>query len=228
MVQPVYDLFLKRGLAWKEQKLFWIGRSGSAQQYQLTGPDSQTRQIKIISFLCEDEKIIFRAFQDLFAGAICKLSEVLRGYFTFDVIQFEIMNAPWAWADFTALLTAHSKKLAVGERRLIQFGALWGVLHRRTEADFGRIESKLELTFCKPGAEAAAKFIKKQMVALATVPFDGIIFYDLSRDAFFAAESDFEILKVIFKGKESILDKKETCFYVHASSKSARSVSLLS
>ena len=182
-VLPLCDKWIQSGVEWKGMSLFWLGSESARQHYQLVNSESEKIETYVIQFFSEDEKIIFRAFQDWFNGAIKKAAEVSRGYFTFDVLQFGVADQPWSWPDFTALLISHAKKLAIEERRLIQFGSLWGILHKRTEMDWGRVESRLNLEFCKPTTDACVRWIKKQIMKSSIQPQARIVFRDLSRSA---------------------------------------------
>ncbi len=211
-------LFSQAGIDLQTAELFWAGSDEARQLYRLINSDGSGSEMTVISFVAEDEKIIFRAFQDWFAAAIRKVSDASRGYYTFDVLQFEVSDAPWSWNDFTALIIAHAKKLAVGERQIIQFGALWGVLHKRTEAEFGRVESKLTLYFCKPSIEALARFVKKQSSRLAKFP-GMTVFRDLSRTALCQNPADFEFMSNEFRLKQAGLNEVGSLIYWHPSAK---------
>lgn len=198
-VLPLLEKWIEEGAAdWMGMQMFWLGHEAGRQHYLLTHSEKPEINLFVVSVLSEDEKIIFRGFQDWYSQAIRKLSEVCRGYFTFDVLQFEIGDAPLSWNDFTNLLKAHALKLGVGENRLIQFSGLWGVLTRRTEADFGRVESKLNLEFCKPSPEACARLIKKQAAKLPPHSQTMLVFRDLSRSAICPNEFTDEFLSGLF------------------------------
>jgi len=223
-VPQIYALLLQSGLDWKDMQMLWMGSHGLSQRYHLIDAENQVHPVEVISFVQEDEKIIFRAFQDWFAGAIRKFAESARGYFTFDVIQFEMGSAPWSWADLTSLLLAHSKKLNVGERRLIQFGPLWGVLHKRTEADWGKVESKLELAFCKFSVEALARFIKKQISRPGFETVSSLVLRDLSQASFCEDPTAVEFLSNALRPKNSVNEGGCKIFYYHSRSKRLVSV----
>ncbi len=218
-VPQLQTLFVQAGIDLREWEMFWTGIEEGFQVFRLTGADGVSLPMKVMSFLSEDEKIIFRAFQDWFAASMRKVSDAARGYYTFDVLQYQIGDAPWSWNDFTALLTAHAKKLAVGERKLIQFGSLWGVLYKRTEAEFGRVESKLHLDFCKPAPEAVARFIKKQSAKIITAPLTLIVFRDLSRTPLCPNQADFELLTAVLSSKEGSAAGAGKLNYWHPASK---------
>ena len=218
-VPSLQAVFFNAGIDVKEGEMLWLGNDESAQRYRLIQATGESLEIKMVAFISEEEKIIFRAFQDWFAAAIRKVSDAVRGYYTFEVLQFEVGDAPWSWSEFSLLLIAHAKKLGVGERQLIQFGALWGVLHKRTEADFGRVESKLALHFCKPSIEALTRFIKKQCSQSPLASNLWIAFRDLSRTAFCPAQADFELLATEIRLKNAAALSSGNTFYWHPGSK---------
>ena len=216
LVLPLRDKWIQSGFEWKEMTLLWLGSESTRQNYQLVNSESVKIETYVIQFLSEDEKIIFRAFQDWFNGAIKKAAETSRGYFTFDVLQFGIADQPWSWPDFTALLISHAKKIVIEERRLIQFGSLWGVLHKRTEMDWGRVESKLNLDFCKPSTEACVRWIKKQIAKQPLQPQARIVFRDLSRSAICPETEKDEFLMQLTRLKAE--SQAEQILYWHVSS----------
>lgn len=212
---PLQEQWVSQGFReWKDKPLSWLGSDSSRQHYRWLSAE-ENMQMDVISILSEDEKIIFRAFQDWFNGAIRKASEAMRGYFTFDVLQFEIGDAPWSWNDFSNLLVAHSKKLSIDERRLIQFGTLWGVLQKRTEGDFGKFESKLNLDFCKTSPEAFVRFAKKIMKGLPET-VTCVVFRDLSRIAICNSLQEEEVLRALF-GEQG--ENQQKIIYAHLFSK---------
>ncbi len=199
-------------------QVFWLGNTGGRRRYRLVDSENKESEIAVIVCLSDDEKIIFRAFQDWFSAAIKKISEASRGYFTFDVLQFAVGDEPWSWSDFAALMIAHAKKLGVGDRRLIQFGSLWGVLNKHTDADFGRIESKLSLDFFKASPDALARFVKKQMASPVAAQAGAVIFCDLSRTALLPEESDFELFRAALRPKGDDFLPAQSIFYEHGAS----------
>lgn len=227
-VSPLLERWIQDGFNWKGMQMFWLGADTSRQHYRLRGPENSELDLFVIPIFSDEEKIIFRGFQDWFAASIRKLSESCRGYFTFDVLQFEVGDAPWSWNDFTVLLKAHALKLGVGERRLIQFGSLWGVLERRTEADFGRVESKLHLEFCKSSPEACARLVKKHAAKLPENSQTTLVFRDLSRNAVCPGELSNEFLEGLFRPNLTCANQRLQFAYRHGLSRRCLSVGLLS
>ena len=210
--------FVPAELALASESLCWVGRENDAVVYRALNSDGKEIQVSVFSLISEDEKIIFRAFQDWYAGALRQVSAVARGYYTFEVLQFFVGDAPRSWAEFSDLLIRHASKQAVSERRLIQFGSLWGVLERHTEADFGRVESKLKTDFFKPQPESFArklnKILAKQKIAEAGL----VLFKDESAHSFLRNQEWLELfLKTIRQSKRHESDK--ATFLWHPGSK---------
>jgi len=174
------------------RSLCWIGRDGDAVLYQAHGVGGEPMNLSVFSLITEDEKIIFRAFQDFYAGAMRQLSEVVRGYYSFEVLQFFVGDAPRTWTEFAGLLARHAAKQAVCERRLIQFGSLWGILEKHTEADFGRVESKLKTDFYKSDPAALARRVKKLLSKAASAECC-FVFRDESRNSIIQDPVAFEL-----------------------------------
>ncbi len=183
--------------------LCWLGRDGDAVLYQAQSADGAPVNLSVFSLITDDEKIIFRAFQDFYAGAMRQLSEVVRGYYSFEVLQFFVGDAPRTWSEFAGLLARHAAKQAVCERRLIQFGSLWGILEKHTEADFGRVESKLKTDFYKLDSAALARRMKK-FLSKETSTNRCFIFRDESRNSIIQDASGFELFRNLVRPNGSI------------------------
>lgn len=218
LVSALQADWIQQGWDWKEKQLFWMGTETGKVNYRLVDLTlNPMRNVSVFHFISEEEKIICRAFQDWLAATLRKVAEWSRGYFTFDVLQFRAGDEPWSWNDFSALLVAHAKKLEVNERRLIQFGSMWGVLHKRTEADFGRIESKLFPEFIKPLPEL---FLKKmgRIVEKEEDLSKIFVFRDLSTQPIFESQERIEWPKDLPRLKKAEQGMAQT-FYWHSSLK---------
>lgn len=192
--------------------LCWLGRADDAVLYQAKNLDGDPVNLNIFSLMAEDEKIIFRAFQDFYAGAMRQLSEVVRGYFSFEVIQFFVGDAPRSWSEFAGLLARHAAKQNVSERRLIQFGSLWGILEKHTEADFGRVESKLKTDFYKNSAAALARRINKVLAQEASLG-GWLLFRDESRNSIIQSEAEFELFRSLIRPNVNAREDRNAFFW---------------
>lgn len=209
--------FMPPELSLVGESLYWIGRENDAVVYRALTSEGQETRVSVFSLISEDEKIIFRAFQDWYAGALRQVSAVVRGYYTFEVLQFFVGDAPRNWAEFSDLLIRHASKQLVSERRLIQFGSLWGVLERHTEADFGRVESKLRTDFFKPQPESFARKLSKILTKRKITGAGFVIFKDESAHSLLRSSEWFELfLKAI---RQSGHERNEAAFLWHPSSK---------
>lgn len=197
--------------------LCWMGREGDAVLYQARSADGEPVNLNVFSLIAEDEKIIFRAFQDFYAGAMRQLSEVVRGYYSFEVLQFFVGDAPRTWSEFAGLLTRHAAKQAISERRLIQFGSLWGILEKHTEADFGRVESKLRIDFYKNDPAALARRVKKLLSKEASAD-RCFVFRDESRNSILQDADGFELFRGLVRPNGNV-ENGATAFFWHPFSK---------
>jgi len=196
------SFFVPVELSLANESLYWIGRENDAVLYRALNLDGKEIQVSVFSLISEDEKIIFRAFQDWYAGALRQVSAVVRGYYTFEVLQFFVGDAPRSWAEFSDLLIRHASKQAVLEQRLIQFGSLWGVLERHTEADFGRVESKLKTDFFKPQPESFARKLNKLLAKQKIDEARLVLFKDESAHSFLRNQEWLELFLKTIRQRE--------------------------
>lgn len=197
--------------------LQWMGREENAVFYQGVDLNQEPCRIFFVHLISEDEKIIFRAFQDWYSGALKKLSDTVKGYYTFEVLRFLVEDVPRSWNEFSGLLARHAAKLSVAEKNLIQFGSLWGVLERHTEADFGRVESKLKTDFFKPRPDSVVRQFKKRAEQINLKSRDILIFGDGSSRTFFDDPDQLKVFENLPLQK-SVAAKGACAFFWHLKS----------
>ncbi len=95
-------------------------------------------------FLSAEDAEVWKAFLDVLDHALKTAAASLLGFFGFQMIACELSVGiqHFDWGRLPQLLVNHGRAMVVGETRLIQFGALFGLFHKRMPESWGRIERK--------------------------------------------------------------------------------------
>ena len=100
--------------------------------------------ILVLNIIRKDEDVIWQAFQDLIKRSVNDAAVAARGVYVFDVLTKNIFQEVKTYnhAEITALLTNHARKCAPGEKRLVKYSSIYGILHKLNAVDWGKITLK--------------------------------------------------------------------------------------
>jgi len=132
-------------------------------------------------FLRAEEAEIWKAFCDMLDHALKAAAASLLGFYGFRLLACELSSGlkHFDWGRMPELLLNHGRAMAVGETRLIQFGSLFGLFHKRMPESWGKIERKysvdifrkepaqLDLYFKQLLRDALPKAVPGQKLTLA-------------------------------------------------------------
>ena len=144
-------------------------------------------------FLRAEEAEIWKAFCDMLDHSLKTAAAALLGFFGFRLIACELSCGlkHFDWGRMPELLINHGRVMAVGETRLIQFGSLFGLFHKRIPESWGRIERKsaveiyrkdpaqLDLYLKQLFRDAQTKAVPDKMLTLAVFDLSTRPVFDL-------------------------------------------------
>ncbi len=98
--------------------------------------------ICLAAVIVKDEALLWKSCQDMLHYAIRLAAQSMKGFFGYELLMVDLSAGLKYFnpVDFSRLLINHSRKLALGEARLIQYGSLWGFLSKRVKEEWGKCD----------------------------------------------------------------------------------------
>jgi len=131
------------------------------------------RPLYLASVISRDEKTAWQSFQNVLDHTATIAQSGMRGFFGFDVLTVDIQEGlrnfdPKALGQ---LLINHARALGPGQKTLIRYGQLFGLLHYRAPAEWGKIEMKTHVDFFTPkpaSCEATEESVRAALLGKGT------------------------------------------------------------
>lgn len=103
----------------------------------------------LTAIISKEEKMAWQSLQDVLEHTLGFAQSGLRGFFGFDVLSLDIQGGMQHFDPkaFGQLVINHAKKLGPDQKVLIRYGQLFGLLHYRAPADWGKVEVKTHVEF---------------------------------------------------------------------------------
>lgn len=148
--------------------LLWqsIRYQGAAQpkllRFEVTS-EEEKRPLYLASIISRDEKMAWQSFQDLLGHAVDLAQSGMTGIFGVEVLSMDIQKGVRHFnaGDFSRLLINHSKGPDAEFKKLIRYGQIFCLLHKRAPADWGKIELKTHVEILDPVKARPGLFVKK-------------------------------------------------------------------
>jgi hypothetical protein len=100
--------------------------------------------VLVLNVIRKDEEVIWEAFEDLLKRSIANAAATVRGVYVFDVlttnIHQEVKN--YDHKEITGVLVNHARKCAPGDKRLVKYSSLYGILHKLNTVEWGKMTLK--------------------------------------------------------------------------------------
>lgn len=141
-------------------------------------------EVLVITSIRETEKSFWQSCQDLLKDCFAEAQLQIRGKYTFQLISCEIQQGlgSFQWRELSQLLVNHSRKLAVGETRFIQYCSLFGLLTQQAPGEWGKLVLQHPVIVFKKEEYQLDLFIKRMLkLRQERQTRARVIFYDLSR-----------------------------------------------
>jgi hypothetical protein len=131
------------------------------------------RPLYLASVISRDEKTAWQSFQNVLDHTATIAQNGMRGFFGFDILTVDIQEGlrnfdPKALGQ---LLINHARTLGPGQKTLIRYGQLFGLLHYRAPAEWGKVEMKTHVDFFTPkpaSGEATEESVRNALLGKGT------------------------------------------------------------
>ncbi|MDP8212621.1 MAG: hypothetical protein P9X22_04930, partial [Candidatus Zapsychrus exili] len=151
--------------------------------------------ILVLNVIRKDEDVIWGAFEDLIKRSIVEASFAVSGVYVFDVLTKSIHKEVkfFRHAEITALLANHARKCGVGEKRLIKYSSIYGILHKLNAVDWGKITLKTAVEIYKDKDSFFDLMLKKLIKNLEFSNEPGLLMInDLSQNPIYNASDELQ------------------------------------
>lgn len=106
--------------------------------------DAVPHPFYLVAIISREEKMSWQSFQDLLSHAAGLAQKDMLGLFGLEILSVDIQNGVrhFNTGDFSKLLVNHARNLLPDTKVLIRYGQLFGLLHKRVPAEWGKIVLK--------------------------------------------------------------------------------------
>ena len=186
------------------------------QRFETTR-EGETFNLVTTTLIRKEESLVWKSCLDMLEFSMKTAASGMQGLFGFDLLSIDFGKGidHFNWTDLSALIVNRSRKLAVGEETLIQYGSLFGMLKKRVNESWGKIDFHTAVeVFTKDPAQfdLTVKKLINDSSELSDSRIIGIL--DLSRDPIFkfgSEEQTERLAKLLEKQGSEVLD----IYYIH-------------
>lgn len=124
--------------------------------------EDQACELLALSFIREDEKILWDAVEDFLKRSIINAVSSVHGVYTFDLLTVDIHREikTFNHAELSAVIVNNAIKLAPAGVRMIKYSSVYALLHKIVSEDWGKIVFKSTMAVFKNKPEYLDIFIK--------------------------------------------------------------------
>jgi len=167
---------------------------GKVRKYRAIREDLPCN-ILVLNIIRKNEDIIWKAFQDLIKRSVDDAAAAVSGVYLFDVLTKNIHNEVKTYkaAEVTSVILNHARKCAVGEKRLIKYSSIYGILHKLNAVDWGKITLKTAVEVFKDKDVYLDLMLKKLIKNFEFAHDPGLLMInDLSQNPIFNTEDEMQ------------------------------------
>lgn len=167
---------------------------GKVRKYRAIREDAPCN-ILVLNIVRKEEKIIWEAFQDLIKRSVADAAVAVSGVYLFDVLTKNIHNEvkTYKHGEITTVLMNHARKCGPGEKRLIKYSSIYGILHKLSMVDWGKITLKTAVEVFNDKDTFLDLMLKKLIKNFEFARDPGLLMInDLSQTPIFDADNDLQ------------------------------------
>jgi hypothetical protein len=162
------------------------------RQYKAIRED-QACELLALSFIRQDEKLLWDAVEDFLKRSIINASSSVHGVYTFDLLTVDIHREikTFNHAELSAVIVNNVAKLAPGGVRMIKYSSVYALIHKTVSEDWGKIVFKSTVVVFKDKPEYLDILIK-QLLRDFQFPRNPVVLllHDLSQNPVFDPQNE--------------------------------------
>lgn len=167
---------------------------GKVRKYRAVR-EELTCHVLVLNVIRKDEDVIWKAFADLIKRSVTDAAHAVRGVYVFDVLTKDIHREVKTYnhAEITALLINHARKCAPGEKRLIKYSTIYGILHKLNAVNWGKMTLKTAVEVFKDKDSFFDLMLKKLIKNFEFASEPGLLMInDLSQNPIYNAQDEIQ------------------------------------
>jgi hypothetical protein len=144
--------------------------------------------VLVLNIIRKDEELIWDAFEDLIKRSVTEAAILVRGVYVFDILTQNIHHEVKTFnhQQITTMLTNHARQCPIGEKRLIKYSSIYGILHKINAVDWGKVTMKTAVEVFKDNDAYLDLMLKRLIKNFEFAHEPGVLLVnDLSRAPIF-------------------------------------------
>ena len=116
---------------------------GAVRKYRAVR-ENRPCQILAFNIIRKDEEVIWDALDDMVKRAVLQAAQNTQGIYVFDLLTIDIHNEVKTFNlnELSVVIAKNAIKLAPGEKRLVRYSSVFGLLQKLVAEDWGKITFK--------------------------------------------------------------------------------------
>ena len=154
-----------------------------------------TCRVLVLNIIRKDEDIVWEAFQDLIKRSVIDAAAAVRGVYTFDVLTQDIHREVETYnhGEITALLINTARACKPGDKRLVRYSSVYGILQALNAVDWGKITMMTAVEVFKDADTYLDLMLKKLIANFEFASDPGLLMInDLSRNPVYNARDELQ------------------------------------
>ncbi|MBI5023522.1 MAG: hypothetical protein HZC18_00770 [Candidatus Omnitrophica bacterium] len=163
---------------------------GKVRKYKAVREDQSCRML-VLNVIRKDEDIIWDALEDLFKRCVVQAAGSVRGVYVFDLLTVDIHKEVKTFSpqELAGTIIKHAQKLAAGEKRLVKYSSVYGLLQKMVHEDWGKMTLRTSVEVFKDRASYLDLLVKQLIRNFEYSREPGILLLnDLSQTPLFDAQ----------------------------------------
>ena len=157
--------------------------------------EGQPCRILALNVIRKDEEIIWDALEDMLKRSTIQAAGSVHGVHVFDLLTIDIHNEVKTFNlnELSTTIVNHAVKLAPGNKRLVKYSSVYGILQKFVAEDWGKITLKSSVQIFGDKPSFLDLLIKQLLKNFEFAHDPGILFLnDLSQNPLFDAKDSMQ------------------------------------
>jgi hypothetical protein len=142
--------------------------------------------VYLASVMTREEGPVWKCCREMIEHALKLAAQQMKGFYGYELIAARLSAGLEHFnpQDFSKLLANHGAKMSPGQKRLIQYGSVWGLLTQRIPEDWGKIEFKTFVETAAQLPERPQAYVRSLLKKLRPAPEALVVIHTLGEADF--------------------------------------------
>ena len=180
-------------------EISYLGHNQEKLRHYKAIREDQTCDLLALSFIRNDEKILWDAVEDFLKRSTISATSSVRGVYIFDLLAIDIHKEikTFKHAELSTVIINVASKLAPGEIKMIKYSSVYALIHKTVASDWGKITFKTAVDVFKDKPDYLDILIK-QLLKDCMFSHDPVILLlnDLSQNPIFDLQNETQQIRI--------------------------------